>query len=349
MMKKGFVIALALAQLLTLGLPAKASADPQEKLEVGMVRGNDIPAIIQLLTRGDIIEVTEEVDDTFSSVTTGERTGIMETQLLRFADEEPYEPWTGYAMHNTGIYATYELAGKPIKTLSANTKLEILDELDDCYIIPFEQKTKDENGDEIVLWETAFVPKTQVSKHPVQSDSGSSSGGGFVGGEDGGDIAMAAAGFFHRLSQVSLVRDGMVRADGAKVILRFYQAGDLVQIVPEEKAELEGFVKILAEGEYAFLPEEWVQREGDPEFTQWDGYAGADCRIFENYLLRGKPVKQLSVNTKLTVLWETEDVFLVQVGDLVGYVSAKAVRTTPVPPSSGSDTSESGIWTPPVL
>ena len=106
---------------------------------------------------------------------------------------------------------------------------------------------------------------------------------------------------------------------------------------------------MLVDGEYAYLPQQWVRRESDEEFVPWDGFAGYGCQLYDNCMLRGQPVKQLNSNTKLTVLWEAEDVFAVQVGD----VSAETIRTTPVPSSSGgnsgSSSSGGGAWTPPVL
>ena len=78
--------------------------------------------------------------------------------------------------------------------------------------------------------------------------------------------------------------------------------------------------------------------------------------MFDNYLLQGQAIRWLYVNTKVTVLWETDQELLVQVGEELGYVAADTVRTTPtaVAPSDGGESSggssgSGGDWTPPML
>ena len=161
-MKKGFVIALALVLLFTAGCSAKQeqpaptaaptvpeattvpettapeTEPPMPKLETGTVQGNNIPAILCQLKKGDLVEVTGNPDDTHATVKTEFGTGTMEMQLLRFAGEEAPESWTGYARWNTGLYESYELAGEALATLKTNTKVEVLEELEDCYLVTVE-------------------------------------------------------------------------------------------------------------------------------------------------------------------------------------------------------------------
>lgn len=357
-MKKAIILLLTLSILCAAGMPGYAAAEAASgpKLEAGIVQGDQVPAVLQLLSRGDMVEVTENLDETLSTVVTDQFTGVMETQLLRFLGDEPYESWTGYARYNTEVYASYELAGYPLETLVTNEKVEVLDELDDCYVIAFEmEEEEDAEAEEEATAGTAFVAKTQIGKNPVSADSGSSSKGS-SGGRDGGDISIAYH-YFHRLSDLTRTGSADVKADRAKLILRYFQRGEIVQIVTEEgyAPELEGYVTILVDGEYAYLPQQWVQRESNEEYTPWEGYAGYNCQLFDNCFLRGEPVQKLNGNTKLTVLWEAEGVFVVQVGATVGCVDALTVRTTPIPSGNGGGNSGSGSsggggsWTPPVL
>lgn len=367
-MKKGFVIALALVMLFTAGCSAKQEQAPQTtvpetiasgteapettvpetepplpKLETGTVQGDNIPAILGLLNREDPVEVTGNPDDTHATVKTDFGVGTMETQLLRFAGEEPAESWTGYARWNTGFYESYEMGGKAPTTLNTNTKVEVLEELEDCYLVT-------------VDGETGFVAKDQVSKWPIKSGSGSSDGGS-SSGRDGGDISLAFYGKVQLLSAVTKTGSAQVRVDGAKVVLKYFNLGDTVQIVAEEgfAPALPGYLTILVEDTYAYIPEAWVQKDGAPAFESWEGFAGYNCYLYDNYLLRGKAVKQLGGNTALTVLWTAGDVSVIRVGDTIGYAPTDTLRTTRLPaqkPQEGggsSGSSSGGEWTPPAL
>lgn len=310
---------------------------PQPKLETGTVQGDRIPAILCLLDRGDPVEVTANTGDGTATVKTDAGTGTVETQLLRFAGEAQPESWVGYARWNTGFYDHYEMGGKAPTTLKINTKMEILEELDEGYLVT-------------VDGETGFVAKEQVSKWPVQSGSGN---GGSSSGKDGGDIDLSYFGGVHLLSNVNKTGSAQVRVDGAKVILKYFNLGDTVQIVAEEgfAPALPGYLTILVDDTYAYIPEAWVYAEGDPAFESWEGFAVSGCQLYDNYLLRGKAVKQVNVNTAVTVLWTAGDVSVIRVGDTIGYASTDTLSTARIPASGGSSSSGSGSaeWTPPCL
>ena len=382
-MKKGFAIALALVLLFTAGCSAKQeqpqttppettapateapettapeTEPPMPKLEAGTVQGDNIPAILCQLKKGDLVEVTGNPDDTHAAVKTEFGTGTMEMQLLRFAGEEAPESWTGYARWNTSLYESYELAGEALATLKTNTKVEILEELEDCYLVT-------------VDGETGFVAKAQVSKWPIKSSSGSddggssdgsSGGGGSSGEQDGGDISLMFYGKVQLLSAVTKTGSAQVRVDGAKVVLKYFNLGDTVQIVAEEgfAPALPGYLTILVDDTYAYIPQSWVHKDADPAFESWDGFAGYNCKLYDNYLLRGKEVKPVYGNTALTVLWTAGDVSVIRVGDTIGYASTDTLRTTRIPAqkpqedggssSGGSSGGGGGVseWTPPAM
>ena len=335
---------------------APETEPPLPKLETGTVQGDNIPAILCQLKKGDLVEVTGNPDDTHAAVKTEFGTGTMEMQLLRFAGEETPESWTGYARWNTGFFADYEMGGKAPTTLKTNTKVEVLEELEDCYLVTVDGKT-------------GFVAKAQVSKWPIKSNSGSNDGGSSGGsssgsstGRDGGDIALAFYGKVQLLSNLTKTGSAQVRVDGAKVVLKYFNLGDTVQIVAEEgfAPELEGYLTILVDDTYAYIPQGWVHKDADPAFESWDGFAGYNCKLYDNYLLRGKEVKQISGNTAITVLWTAGDVSVIRVGDTIGYASTDTLRTTRIPAqkkqedggsSSGGSSGGGGgnEWTPPAL
>ena len=366
-MKKTIVILLALTLCFTLAVTGFAESDPGPKLETGVIQADGIPAILWLLSEGDQVTVKDAQDEKTSLVETEYGTGTLETQLLRFAGEPGYAPWMGYVGYNTQLYPTYELCGTPVQTLKTNTKVFILDELEDCYAValedpnaPREETEQAEEGEEEQT--VFFTNKKQVSKGPFQygsvEDSGSSDA---PGPEDGGDISMAYY-TLRPLSNVAFEEEektgpAVVRVDDAKLILGTFQRGDTIQIVTEEgfAPELEGYLTILIDEQFAYVPEGWVQREGDEPFESWNGYAGYSCKLYDNYLLRGQPIKQIYPNTKLTVLWDNGEISLIQLSDkneIIGFVASASIQKTPVyvAGEEASDSSSSGpVWTPPVL
>lgn len=353
-MKKGLAILLALVVLLSAGCsnkteqPAPTAAPtapetttipettvpetepPLPRLEAGTVQGDNIPAILCLLNRGDLAEVTGYTDEAHAAVKTDFGSGTMETQLLRFADEETPESWTGYARWNTGFYESYEMGGKALTTLNTNTKVEVLEELEDCYLVT-------------VDGETGFVAKDQVSKWPVSDGS--------FDGQDGGDISLASWGKVQLLSSITKTGSAQVRVDGAKVVLKYFKLDDTVQIVAEEgfAPALPGYLTILVDDTYAYIPEVWVHKDADPAFKSWDGFADYGCQLYDNYLLKGRPMKQLSGNTTLTVLWTAGDVSVIRVGDTIGYASTDTLHTTPIPAQEDQGNGGGSEWTPPAM
>ena len=387
-MKKVFALLLALTLVFAAGCSAKQEQPPQTtvpettapateapetivpetepplpKLETGTVQGDNIPAILCLLKKGDLVEVTGYTEDGSAIVKIGDAVGTVEKELLRFAGDEPYESWTAYARYNTALYEDYKLTGEAAKTLKTNTELTILDELETCYLV--------QAGED-----TGYIAKTQASKwritsKPKNDDGGSSGGGsssgggggGSSGGQDGGDIQMAFYPQLQLLSEVVKTGSAEIRADGGVVVLKYFDLGDTVQIVAEEgfAPEIPGYTTILEDGVYAYVPSDWVSKPGDEAFESWDGFAGYSCYLYDNYEMRGDAVKHIYANKAITVLWQAGDVSLIRVGDDVGYISTATARTTRIPVkkstdegggSSGGSSGGGGggsEWTPPAM
>ena len=327
---------------------------PLPKLETGTVQAEGIPLVLTLLDRGDSVEVLRWTDENHAWVRAGEQEGAVEKQLLRMANEEAYSQWTGYAMYGAALYQNYRLSGDG-EALALNTKLQVLEELDGCYLVAREETM-------------GFVAKKAISRYPAGiggssggEDSGSSGGGGSSsggGGQDGGDISLAMPGRLNLLADEVITGQAQIKVDGAELVADTLALGSRVELLAEKDAtpELDGYAAVyLGEERIAYVPEQWVLREGE-RFEPWEGYAGYNCQMFDNYLLQGQAIRWLYVNTKVTVLWETDQELLVQVGEELGYVAADTVRTTPtaVAPSDGGESSggssgSGGDWTPPML
>ncbi len=330
--------------------PTETTAPAPRTVE-GTIQGIHIPAILSFPQRGDIVQVTGYPDEATATVTVGDAQGSLAKVLLRFDSDESYEAWQAYAKYNTQVFDGYTLVGEPLATLKTNTQMTVLDDLGECYLV----QTEDLTG---------YIAKTQASKWRIKgssSSSGSGSGGSGTG-KDGGDISLT--GFEGDIRPVLLadtVKTGaaQVRADGGRVVLKYFDRGDKVQLVldAEVAPEIPGYALILEDGVLAYIPVDWVEKPGDEVFQPWEGYAGYQCKRYDNFELAGKSLGQLSGNKKITVLWKSGDVLLVESGDSVSYIAESTARTTPIPRSSGGSSgsggsgggSGGGDWTPPKL
>lgn len=326
--------------------PTETTAPAPRTVE-GTIQGIHIPAILSFPQRGDIVQVTGYPDEATATVTVGDAQGSLAKVLLRFDSEESYEAWQAYAKYNTQVFDGYTLVGEPLATLKTNTVMEVLDDLGECYLV----QTEDLTG---------YIAKTQASKWRIKgssSSSGSGSGGSGTG-KDGGDISLTGfAGDIRPVLLADTVKTGaaQVRADGGRVVLKYFDRGDKVQLVldAEVAPEIPGYALILEDGVLAYIPVDWVEKPGDEAFQPWEGYAGYQCKRYDNFELAGKSLGQLSGNKKITVLWKSGDVLLVQSGDSVSYIAESTARTTPIPRSSGGSSGSGGSggdnWTPPKL
>ena len=331
--------------------PTETTAPAAPRTVEGTIQGIHIPAILSFPQRGDIVQVMGYPDEATATVTVGDAQGSLAKVLLRFDSDESYEAWQAYAKYNTQVFDGYTLVGEPLATLKTNTQMTVLDDLGECYLV----QTEDLTG---------YIAKTQASKWRIKgssSSSGSGSGGSGTG-KDGGDISLT--GFEGDIRPVLLadtVKTGaaQVRADGGRVVLKYFDRGDKVQLVldAEVAPEIPGYALILEDGVLAYIPVDWVEKPGDEAFQPWEGYAGYQCKCYDNFELAGKSLGQLSGNKKITVLWKSGDVLLVQSGDSVSYIAESTARTTPIPRSSGGSSgsggsgggSGGGDWTPPKL
>ena len=309
------------------------------------VMGDRIPVIRELLEQGTTLEVMG-YEETFAKVTAGTEEGLVETGFLRFPDEL-FESRTAYARWNAGLYPDYSCLGEPLEKLSTNTKLEVLEELENCLYVQVGEQT-------------GFVPLSQQSRYryrpPADSGSGDSGGSGGSGPQDGGDITLMHPGVLRLLADAVKTGEAKVKVSGVPLVLRFCDYGERVSVLESGGApEIPGYTAILeSDGTTAYIPTAWL---ADAQtFTPWEGYAGSNCKLYGSYLLLGKEVKTLYTNKPLTVLWDTGLTALVQADGERFYAASTTLRqtplvTTPAPESGGSSSSggSSDLWTPPAL
>jgi hypothetical protein len=298
------------------------------------VQADDAPAILALLNRGDTVDVVGEFDEEHYVIKIESGYGLVEKQLLRLPGEPAYEVWTGYAHADAEVCSNYQLTGEAVETLKLNTQVEVLDELKHCYVVK--------------VGETAgFILKSQLSKNWIQY-----SGGGDSGGADGGDISLQFGGIV-TLSAIPQTGDvtgtAEVLADGAQVILGFFNRTEMAPVVSEEgfAPDWNGYYTLYLNGMYAYLPQNLAQLESDAAYESWEGFAGYNALVYDHYLVLDDGIK-LSVNTTVTVLWDGGDFLAVDIDGEIGYMDAEKVGTSRYSTGGGGGNSGSD-WTPPAL
>lgn len=331
--------------------PTETEAPKPECKDI-TVMGENIPLIRLFLDQGAQAEVTG-YQDALARVTAGGKEGFVETQYLRFPDEA-FEPFTGYARWNAGFYRDAVCLGDPQQTLSTNTKLEVLEELDNCYYVNLDG-TK------------GYVQKAQLSKWVVQSlpaEPGSSSsggGGGSSGGaQDGGNITLMDRPAFVLLADEVKTGTATAKVPRTPMLARCCLLGENLQMVVSQgfAESIPGYVTILEpDGTYAYISESWVLLPDQSPFEAWEGYAGYNCKLYKNETLSGKEATIIYANTKVTVLWDTGTVSYIQTGEETYYAASSTLRRTPivVAPAEESSSHSSGgggssgggdMWTP---
>lgn len=321
---------------------------PLPRTEEAAILADRVPAVLMLLSRGDTVDVVGEYDEDHYVIKTDSGYGLVEKYLLAMPGDAAYEAWTGYSYWNRSVYENYHLTGTPIEALKTNEKVEVLDELDDCFVV----KVGDVTG---------FMKREDISKNPVRSQNsdngGSSSGSSNSGGQDGGDISLQWNGGITLLSAITqegtVTGQATVKADGTEVILGYFSRSDTAQIVMEAgfAEDWEGYATVLMDSLYAHVPEVLIQRKGEEAYAQWDGYAKYKTVLYDNFYLRGEG-KTLGTNTAVHVVADLESSYLVTVDDAFGYVAKDMVsKTRIVIGGAPSDSGSSGTkeWSDPVL
>ena len=192
--------------------------------------------------------------------------------MLRMFGEPAYEVWTGYALGNAAFYGNYQLTGEPKQTLDLNTQMEVLDELKYCYVV----KLNEEDGS---------ILKEQHSKNYIRYSGGGNSDGGDISLSFGGIVTLPA---IEQSGEVTGTAE--ILADGTQVILGCSDREELASAVAEEGSEpvWEGYYTLYLDSLYAYLTENLALAEGEEAYAQWDGFAGYDPRVYDNYPFRAK-------------------------------------------------------------
>ena len=316
-----------------------APTEPPEPDTVDFtVRADRTPAVLALLSRGETVEVLGQLEG-YHVIRLPEGCGLVEQGLLRAEGEAPYEGWTGYAYYGAELKGSYQLTGEPLQTLTVNTQVQVLDELPHSYLVQLGEVT-------------GYMAKSGLSRYPIRSGGG---GGGGGGGQDGGDITMGFTGGIGRLGY-TVPQEGepagtaTAKCDGAMVLLGWFDREETARVITQEgfAPAWEGWHSVYLKGFCVYVPQGLLQDPSAGDFAQWDGYSAYSTKIYDNYLLLGEPAKVLTVNTLVTVLWDTGMSLVISVDGEIFYADAADFSTTRRSTGGGGG-GGGGEWTPPAL
>ena len=332
--------ALFLSLLVILGCTAAAAGEGTEE---ATILADKVPAVVELLARGDTVNVVGEFDEDHYVIEMEAGFGLVEKMLLSMADDPAYEAWTGYSRGSRNLYDNYHLWGEPVQVLGTNVKVEVLDELDGCCVVKWDDVT-------------GFMKMDDISRYPIQSGGGGG-GGAPAGGNDGGEISLSRSegiitGGIVLLNgitwEATVTGEATVKADGAEVVLCYFDREDTVQILPEPDEEWEGYVTVLVDGSYAHVKSALLLPEREEPYEAWDGYAKKDARLYDNFCLRGEG-ETLNTNTAVHVVADLEICYLVTVKGEFGYMAKDLVSPTQTATYSAPAGGGGQEWSDPVL
>lgn len=323
----------------------EAPTEPVPQCFNARVQVNDAPAILTMQGRGDVVDVVGEYDEDHYVVKTDAGYGLMEKQLLRMSNAEPYKTWTGYATGYVPVYDNYQLTGEPIQSLSLNKQMVVLAELKYCCLVQI--------GDTLGFVKNGGISKYYIEYNEPEKEESS-------GGQDGGDITLFNGGItlLATVEQSGEVTGtAVVLVDEAPVILGYFHLGETVEVVAEEgfAPAWEGYHTLYLNGFYAYMPDVLTQEETEEAYTPWEGYCAYGSYVYDNYLLLGDGTRQ-GTNTVVTILWDSGEFYVVSAGGEIGYMARDEVSESKYQTgnggggnNSGSNAEDSGDWTPPAL
>lgn len=326
------------------------STIPVPQTTCGTARVDNTPTVLSTRMRGDLVDVVGEYDDSHYVIKTAEGYGLVRREFIRMESEASYETWTGYACWNAEFYTNLYLTGEPAQKLTTNTKVEVLDDLGYCYVVQVE---------EII----GFIKPEKVSKWRYSSGGSGGNGGGSGGGggQDGGDISLRYHGSIQLLSAIEQTGEvtgtGTILADGTEVILGYFDRGDELPVVTEEgfAESKEGFRTVYLGGLYAWVDEALVCMDTEEAtFEEWDGYSRWSAVVYDNFHLMGSPKDKLNTNTKIHVVYELENCYMVEIEEVTGFMAKDMISKYRYSSGGRKDSGSGGggdgaEWSPPAL
>lgn len=293
-------------------------------------------AIVRTFALGERVTIADAREG-YYLVETQEGQLLVERWLVRAEGTESPQSYTAYARGNTEIYPDPYLEGERLAALNANVQLTVEDAFGLLVRVVLQDGRR------------GYALASAVSRNRISSGSRGSSGG-----QDGGDIPLAAP----RSEGLGVVRLGQVRsqapdkavpaagvvlADGVEGYLALFQRDETVRVLAREAESC----TLLVDGRTVPMASWLLSFEDQAPFEPFPAYAASKARFHDHWRLLDEG-KELKVNTKLTVVGQLPRGYVVQIDGETGYMALADVSLQHVSVSSGSGSS-GGDWTDPTL
>ena len=299
-----------------------APVETGPELEYMTAQINGIPAVLETFSRGDTLNVVQAFDERHYVVKLETGYGLVEQNLVRLEEEGTYEAWTGYATHKAELYDNYRLAGDPVKQLASNTKVQVLDDLGWCVLVEHEGSTG-------YMKQELLTRSTHNGSGAGKTPAGSEAPSG--AGQDGGEISLHQSPRLTLLATVAPQKGNprgraTVLADGTDVVLGYFDRGDRIPVL-KDTVDADRLTVYL-DGLHAAVSGEYLCTQARQTYQIWEGRSKHGAQIYEDFWMLGSPVDRLNADVEITVLQELENCYLVEAGEVTGYLAKDMV--TPV-------------------
>lgn len=310
-----------------------ATEPPAPQTISGIALADYVTVLLATVDRDTVLNIVGEFDQDHYVIKLENCYGLIEKRLVRLEGEAAYEQWNGYSYSGAKFYTNYHLLlTEDTRELVMNTQLVVLDTLDDCVVVQL--------GEEI-----GYMNPDWISRNYIQYTPGS-------GSQDGGDISLNNRAGILNLSAVAPQTgnangSAVVRANGAEIILGWYDRGEEIRIISEEGfvEAKEGWHIIYADGLWGYVRQELVAMEGAEPYAEWSGYTRLQAGVYNNYYLCGVPVLKPSTNTVVQILADLGNCYLISIEDQVGCIAKEMISETPITYGGGGG----GEWSDPVM
>ena len=309
--------------------------------EKGTVTVYDIGILYRTAARGEVAEIVGEEGD-YYRIRLDDKTLFIEKRFIKDVSESIPEEKTAYALNGAECFSSPYLTGEPLETLKLNTPITVIEEFGELLLA----KTDTVQG---------YIDASSVSS--VRIVWSFSEGGGGGEGNDGGDISLGyrsslrpvAGLFLNRMEEEkseSIPEQGRILADGAELYLQITAEGDTLMVISAEEQNC----CIWTGMEIGTFPRWALRMEGDEVFSEWQGFANSNAKLFEDYRFAGS-CEKLKLNTVITVLLQTDRGCYVEANGHRGYMKETDISQKQIVWSAGGESSDgsSGEWTAPVL
>lgn len=348
--------------------PAETQPVETEPATVAAVsRADGVAAVMGTLARGEKAELKGDYDDTYVWAETKLGLGLIEKRLLRHEDAPGFESYSGFSRYGTKIYEDLSLSGS-FREVPVNTALEVLEDLGTCLLVQEGENLGYVEKDMVSMVRTQTGSQKPSSHTPEKPRPPVPTTPPAPGGQDGGDIEMESGGFVTFLAETIIQGEitgrAMILADGTPQILKIYNRLDPVPVLKQEDRERtrEGFCTVYENGSYGYIPDDLLRMPGEKAYEAWTGYVQWPGELYDNYLLRGKPWRNVSGGRAIQILDELGNCYVAELDGKTVYIEKTQVgASAPVSKPGSSQTPQKnpapvpnpekgdGGWTPPVM